>query len=396
MKRIESTQGQRFKNIDQELAQLSAISGTDLYAVNTVGDGESNIVFKVNNHPGVVVKVPYKEIIKQFREESARLKGGADNSLELELALEHRTKIKKEQLAKLKSALTTAGLPKGIVPRSHFLWGTIPVNQTLINQTRSSRSHQPIDITEPGTIIRTILEIQTALPEAALNEEMSVDLRFDYVESFPSVTPALYQDFNRVLVDGDGDLLTTPVYREKIRAIALGYLHLEHQVRPDSDWKRILDMIDPHSKSQRNKQVMALFSEFVSASIALAKEGELLDFGGSNNVILYSENDQWKLIIPDPFAGCQLFYQANLIANNLHLTSITDSKSALGLFNPLNTIRLVNALAIVLELPDRIRLANPIAPYSEEILAYVREKRFPKTKPTSAVTQPANQPATLS
>jgi hypothetical protein len=108
---------------------------------------------------------------------------------------------------------------------------------------------------------------------------------------------------------------------------------------------------DPTFKTALQKAVRDMIAYTKGTGIAM-------DLNGQNNVLLLEENGEWKLKMPDPlFSGDQpkmadLEYAASSLEKDEDLQDAVVRR----VFNPLNTLRVINALAILAEIPDRLEI----------------------------------------
>ena len=318
------------------------------YNPKLIGRGGNSAVFEVTGHPEVIVKVDYKQLVWIARNRPRLIKQKIDPR-ELE---ELKDYASREQS---RFNQYSGYFEKDAVLKTRFTIGTVPFTPRLF-EFISRAPMPPLDLKVSTPILVTAsVQVQEKLPAEA-NGSDSYSFTSGYLERDPHLTEAELRAIDRVLFDEKN-----PNEDE-----AMNYFMAIDRRDGEPKWREIVSsmIID----SQLNKVV----KDFVERVLKYVHEtGEMPDFAGSDNFVLFQQNHRWKIVAVDPLAGERVLLGLEKALFNIANRS-TEQDDDNRIMNGLCGARFINALAIICHSDGRIRFDQPISAFTHQIITMGR------------------------
>lgn len=234
--------------------------------------------------------------------------------------------------------------------RSYFGFHAVPVQRFLVRDVPVSK--EVVDALKPGWMPDT-LDVPGTIP-AWINVQRRLEMPGDRTVSLNGYYP---ESPRKLLHRGDVD---------EERVYDLGHEILIGKDIPDLDDEErraiVLDMYkDLHRVAEKAEDDPAFrekLADTVRKMIAYTEETEnVLDLAGRNNVVLTEGEKGWDLKMPDAlFAGDMTLHGLDDAIRRHAKGEKLLTRHAQSALNPLNTVRVINALAIIAGIPDRLRV----------------------------------------
>ncbi len=321
------------ERIQLELDKASGMSPVlGRYLPEYAGSGSEHMVFNVQDHPKVVVKVNRESL------------GSRPADLKSAMALEIKRNRKQQQEFEVY-------FPDSVLAERPTYF-KLPVTAELI-KIGLKNQRTGTDVLPEGLISTWAMGIiQERAPDAAFADEHSHSLNFRYLEkssdleNSPDLTPASYARWNADLLDEQAEL--GPEY--------LRSLGKEQAVLVES--------------MEHDPTLRVGVREFIDRAIEYTEQTKkILDLAGNNNVVIFNDqadHGDWRVLLldakypvtprevkleaddPDDFLdkqGVKLWQQADGLLNKFQASWRLSPEECSTLRNVLNYARYVNALA---------------------------------------------------
>jgi hypothetical protein len=326
------------EGIDPNLYHSVQKIAGDTYEPRLIGKGGEHLVFKFEDpkHPDTVYKVNYLATAALF---NARASGPKDEaqareSLDREiLRRSHRTRELKDYFG------------HRAVPVQRYMVRDLPVNadtiKNLIPSLNINQNDLPEKIPAWVTVQRKIdippekkLSLNGIYPEFSLDTSHEGDRR-------------LYNSVNQILLNQTLSSETPDDPELQKDYICHGYQNL----------KTIRE------KAEQDPEFLVALKKVAKQLVQYMQEtGNALDLAGKDNLIMIDDETGWNLKMLDPLLNSDVNL-TDLIITIRHLRK--DKKipriEKITALNALNTMRITNALALIADIPDRVRLVDPLS-----------------------------------
>lgn len=290
-----------------------------------------NVVYKVNFHQTLPV---LERLVSAAREK--------DVAKSVKIAHEAATRELQEQIEHRKDQVTILRdyFGQRAVPVQRLLVREVPVSREVIRQLRPSAEPE-------GEIPPTIPAWVSIQRRLAIDPERTVMLQGYYPEAAieradePGAEAlALYDKGHDLLVGRRG---TEDMPHEEQESAAIGMYPKLKAVK-----RRMADPKFSASLRETTKRLVDFTNE----------TGMPLDVVGKNNVFLFEGEQGWEVKMPDALYPELHLTMSDLskFADELERDKGLDIYDSVRAMNLLNTVRYVNALAIVAGIPDRVAI----------------------------------------
>lgn len=305
----------------------------DIYLPQIKAKGGEHLVYEFQDpkHADVVYKVNFS---KTFPVLAAHYNGEIAKTR----AVEDMEEDMLEQQGKLRELRTYFGFQA--VPVQRFLVRDVPVSKDVVNALKPGWVSDALEV--PDTIPAWI-NVQRRLEMPA---EKTVSLNGYYPESplklmhrGDAEEEHVYDVGHDILIGKD----VSDLDDEEKRAIVLDMYKDLHRVA---------------EKAEDDPAFREKLADTVRKMIAYTEETEnVLDLAGKNNVVLLEGEKAWELKMPDAlFAGDMTLHGLDVAIRRHEKGEKLLNQHAGSALNPLNTVRVINALAVIAGIPDRLRV----------------------------------------
>jgi hypothetical protein len=326
-----------------EEAGLEALARGGEHTVFEFTDPENEkMVFKVNS-------LQLEETARAYLMQHGEYSYGEEKRIEAQERLKH---LMKERQTKIRLLRKYFG--RNVVPAEKVQITDVPISREVIN-AMSPYLKLPDYLDLPKSIpALTVLQRRLELdPERTLSlnagaAEDPSSLHTKEGES-PEVVPYIYDLGHRVLTEQKVEGLDDEEALHAALNMYEGLFRVQYVAEHYEGFK---------GKLQESVRTMIRFTQ---------ETGMALDVIGGNNVVMLQTDSGWELRMPDPFFGGDLTLDeleiaAAKIRNDLPLTP-TQHHQALVV---LNSVRIVNAMAMIAGIPDRIKLPYGVTQIDSE------------------------------
>lgn len=318
--------------MDQGLADALSDLTPETYLPHLIGKGGEHLVFEFDDpkHRNIVYKINFHQTIPF-------LKYDLRNLHEREAAqkrLHETMKTQKDRLTILRDYFGYHA-----VPAQHLMVRDIPVSRAVIRRLDPS-------------VLDTVEELPDTVPAwVAVQRRLQlpagdvVSLNGYYPES-PTALLDPKDDDALEVYDEAHDFLVGRGFSRKTRE---DQLLLAFNMYPDLEqvWNR----------TDGDAAFASKLKETVKQLVAFTNEtGMVLDVAGRNNLVLLKQDGDWTLKLPDALFPDERMSMKKLerAAEKLATRSDLGPSEPLFVMNCLNTVRYLNALAIVAGIPDHV------------------------------------------
>ena len=314
------------------------------YQPQYLAKGGEHIVYKVPNHPEVVVKV-IVETVKKIFKYNIENKLPAD-SLSSGLKSISQEYIKKEA-NRFKQLENYFGKDHVLQQRKQL--SRLPVNERILMQL--FKSHPPANIKE----VYGVTMVQTMAPEAS--DERRIEITSGYWEK-SDVDADIYREITNPLLIGQD------IDSHRLESVALS-----------APLQKVLEKVkaDPVFSEQ--------LTQFIKQCIIYTQEtGEILDLVGNDNVIFSDQSGEWNYKLIDALypKTDQMLGRIQAVIRKLSLKELITPEDNNHLLNGVNYIRFINGLASYLDINEKIRVVpEDIAIEDIDLLQVIRAGHMP-------------------
>jgi hypothetical protein len=312
----------RAADIQSELKIMALEPMVENYKPELIGEGAEHLVFSIANHPKIVGKVANAEIAWVVRY-------NVEHGLAPEILTDEIRQLmeKKNDRQRQGISLLREYFP-GMVPMQRVFITTIPATNGLLRMIAGPVPF--IDSREPFAIpVR--MNVQGRLPLEDI-EQNGTDICFRYLER-ASISGEEYEESGGVL---DGSIA--------------GEVYL----RRDFVGTKLLALMQEDEKA---KMVMR---DFVQRALEYTlSTGEILDLAGAHNAVLFKRNTDWKILLPDALYGMPgVWCLAKEAMEDFLQGEGLNAIEGNCLMNALNYAKLINALADVLGIQEKLKITK--------------------------------------
>jgi len=339
----------------RELHEVLKDITPDTYLPRLIGKGSDHLVFESQDtkHAGVVFKINFQESIPVL-EASITQKGSSPSVTERhriqdqrEALLEKMYGQMKERTAKLRELKEYFGA--AAVPVERLLIREVPISREVVENLLPSQA--PKDTQEIPATLPVWVAIQRKLK---MNELNTMEL-YGYFPEYPGAMKNEKPEQNSAEYEVGHDILmgnakepTDPKEKKRSKEVVLDMY---------PDMKKIDDL------ARLSPEFMETLRNAVKAFIKYTDEtSNILDFGGKGNIVIMNEGGKWQLKMPDPFLSIKelSFYELAVVATKLgHGDPVSPDLTGKALI-ALNAVRVMNALAIIADIPDRVDIPSSV------------------------------------
>lgn len=309
----------------------------ETYNPSLAGKGGEHLVFEFDDpkHRDVVFKINYlksKEVLSAWSRGPSQFKA----------AVEYLRDDIDEQKIRLMELRKYFG--KDAVPVQRLAMRDVPISREVIERLdpKYPTAKQLPDHIPAWIAVQSKLE---------LSKDRTVSLNGSYAEYLIARAsergkPGVEQDYDHAhdVLSGYQESGEEPLRRhEKIDRVLWAFPAL------DAVYTRAEE--DPSFKLKLQKVVQDLLRY-------TRETGNALDLNGENNLVMLEQNGEWQLKMPDPlFTGSEPKMSDLEIATAALAHDEAISKEVSGkALNPLNTLRVINALALIADVPDQLKI----------------------------------------
>lgn len=298
-----------------------------------VAHGAEHLVLRLRK-PGMVVKVNYAESEPVYE---ALLHGGADD---LDDAMRRLRARRDAYLAKMATLARYFG--RDAVPRQRVVITEVPVSAAVIDALRRRRDgseREPGGPPEPAGP-RSMPAWVAYQREVALDPGRTVSLGGYYLEEtvLNSQEPGDLDDYAAV-----HDALVDPA------------------IRPDAELRRKAirlfdDLERVTAKLRADPDFPDALAQAVRGMIRYSQEvGEVLDVAGLDNIVMAKGQDGWRIKFLDALSSFDCtFDDLRRAARKLERGQELDGEEEVRAHYAMNTLRVINALAMLAGIPERL------------------------------------------
>jgi hypothetical protein len=323
------------ESIKPESVWSNVTKKNERYSSRLIGKGGEHLVFEFDDakHGGVVHKINFRQTFPVLRAHQA-------GEIERKKALEAMEEEMVESRRKLKQLREYFGA--STVPMQRFLIQEVPVTREVVEQLFPGSVKEDTKIPETlpawGAIQRRLdLPPQRTISLNARYPEVSGDASKREASGFNE----LYDDGYDLLV-GKESAITDP---EEQRGVILDLYPNLHKVAEKID-------TDPSFKAKLQETVKKMIAYSQDTMIAL-------DLAGADNIVLVQGAKGWELKMPDPLPLYDYtFFDVQIAGEALKLGRPVPKDILGSVFNSLNTLRVINALALLSGVPDRLEVPS--------------------------------------
>ncbi|MFA5186017.1 MAG: hypothetical protein WC551_06010 [Patescibacteria group bacterium] len=298
------------------------------YQPQLVARGGEHLVFELRDQVwprNVVVKVNFNETLPVYKAYDK----GDKVKIEMEkIRLDEKIKSYNRRKAKLKEYFGSSAVPAQLT-----MVREIPMNPEIAGKLRSAVFTDSRTIKAPAWI-----SVQRRIE---LDPEKTFSLTGYYLEAISNaIEPELYDKAHSVLSQGDNNGYSP----EEELDIAL-------EAMEDLDELPAQMELDPEFKSKLQETARDLIK-------FEGETGIILDLAGNNNMVLVQEKGGWHLKMPDVLFTDDSIAMHSLksAAERIRRGEELDFGLALKCYYILNTVRVINALAVISGIPERLRI----------------------------------------
>lgn len=327
----------------------------DKYEPRLIGHGAEHLVFKFEDpkHPDTVYKVNFREtaLLLDAQQHGPETLERANQRLQAEM------EQRKERLGQLRQYLGFQA-----VPVQKYMVRELPVNIDVIAKLAP---HLPVDPANLPEKVNAWVTVQRKL-EAPSDKIMSLHGYYPELLLDPNHEGhrRLYQGVNEIALNQplSGD---TPDNEEL-----------------QKDWvcHMYSSIASIRARAERDSEFLKNLKKSIQNLIRYTERtGQTLDIAGKNNLImLQGKNNEWQLKLMDPLLNeeiqiSDLQYAIKRLKDDRPLKN----PLAIKALNALNYVRIINCLALIAKVPERIHipepqeqspaLDNPFADFDEDI-----------------------------
>lgn len=309
------------------------------YKLRFLNRGGEHLVYTVDSHPDVVIKVStYKikdSVLKITKREQI------DNeTLKLEAEDEYVDEIKRKN-EEIRNLRNFFGKEHTLKERRYLM--KVPVTYELLTEIFAN-DHFKRPLPETAKNIKevwthVVVQEYTKAPE----DPDKISLTYGFFIENDSPNPQQYQEITNSIIDPNSS---------------------------DFDKNKFLNLQD-HSKnkslsqlialSENDKQLREQLISFVITSIKYAENtGQILALAGEDNVLFCKEDDTWNFVLLDaiPNSPDPIFQIVKDLGQKLSQSINLDYEEIEYLKRGINFVRIINSLAIILGLSERLKLPN--------------------------------------
>lgn len=320
----------------------------EFYTPTLIAQGGEHLVFEFENpeHEDVVYKVNFYKTLPVLY---AALRGPKQ--------LEEGKRYLKEDIEEQQSKMREL--------RRYFGHDAVPVQRYMVRDVPISK-----DVVQ--ALSPHLKEYDGPLPEkipawVTVQRRLELDPRTSF-----SLNGYYPEKAMKAYIEANTDYFKNPdAYEELYDAahdVLMGYLppgsaELDEQERQSLALIMFPDLFPLASKIASEPEVKTRLQEIVRRMIAYTEEtGNAMDLAGRNNVAMLSEGGTWKLKMPDPLHAetvpmlGDVSATARLLAENKYVPQGLAGKA----MNALNTVRVINALALLAGIPERIDVQDSL------------------------------------
>lgn len=331
----------RGAGIDKEMREIEAHPMIDAYKPSFVGEGATQIVFEVPNHPNIVAKVNGRLLRRLVKYNAEKGNPPDAFSPEVEASL-------KELINEEKKVYQEARAYFGdMLPAERVSIVKVPMSEKLLSATLGDETREFVAGKMSGVLeFPAQVRFQERLP--SVTEEDGVDIRWKYLE-----TDAGTSDEEYVRLNG--------IFSGKVS----GAEYLKSFKRGEA----LVTFIESHPECK------AVIRDFVEKALRYTREKhEILDCAGTKNVMVYQASGVWNMKLADALYGGEVWTHAHEALEKIKQGVETTHDERNRLMNSLNYARLMNALADVVGCSDRLSFTG------SDIEAMSIDIRRPKSK----------------
>lgn len=325
------------------LKEIEQLQPTD-YEPILAGKGGEHLVFELPVRPNadpkkrapervrnVVVKINVTQTLDHFSFEDLKDAQRTERGLE---RMEDAMAEREERLEELREHFG-----RDAVPAQRFFIADVPVSREIFRKLRPDWLPEKTSL--PFRTIPAWVEVQRRVD---LDPDTTISLNGTYLESDYSPLATLERHESEKLYALAHEVLTgmSDLSPERQRAIAL-------RVYPN------LKNVDARMREPAFGEALQNFVEkLISYS---EKTHDAMDLMGKNNLVLTKTADGWKpklldVLHVDDFS----FDDFDVAVRAAKSAKRISSEIAGGVYNAMNTVRVINALAILANVPDRLRV----------------------------------------
>lgn len=331
---------------DQKLEALSDHELTSKYKPSFAGMGGEQVVFDIEGHPDVVAKV-HKHRLGRILDYNLT-EGAPPDAMKQRLRrhMEERLKQERERFVELRAYFGR----EHVLPERQYLQ-TVPVTDELLHAIHE-RGTTELSLPEGVHDVWTVLRIQKRLPEAALGED-ALSIKFRYAESDYGLEAEELEAMNAQLLDDPKEAT---------------FADMDLMMFGNNE-KALVNAL------KEDEGLRDTVGSFVKDAMRFTREtGEMLDLAGELNAALYKKDGAWTYVLADAFYPGQEYEKGIEAFRKLVAGEELDDWQASPLLNAMNYARLLNGLALALELDvEPLVFAEvPTAPHAEKVLKALR------------------------
>ncbi|OGL74523.1 hypothetical protein A3E39_00690 [Candidatus Uhrbacteria bacterium RIFCSPHIGHO2_12_FULL_60_25] len=320
--------------MDQGLADALSDLTPETYLPHLMSKGGEHLVFEFDDpkHRNIVYKINFYQTVPFLKYDLRNIHERAAAEKNLQNAME----MQKNRLTILRDYFGYHA-----VPAQHLMVRDIPVSKAVIRRLDPTVLDAVTDL--PDTVPAWVaVQRRLQFPEGDV-----VSLNGYYPESPTALLDPKDEDAQEVY-DEAHDFLVGRGFTRKTREDEL-LLAFNMYRNLEQVWDRMSGDAAFASKLKETvKQLVAFTNE----------TGMVLDVAGRNNLVLLKKDGEWTLKLPDALLPDDRLNMRQLerAAGKLETGSKLDSLDLSYVMNCLNTVRYINALAIVAGIPDRVNV----------------------------------------
>ncbi len=306
------------------------------YPSRLVGKGGEHLVFEFDDvkHRGIVHKINFLQTLPILR---AHLAG----EIQRKKALEQMEEAMLERLSQLKELRQYFGA--SAVPMQRFLIRDVPVTREIVDQLF------PGSIKENEEIPKTLPAWGSIQHRVDLPPKTTVSLTANrYPENRIGASSKRKTTGFKGVYDASYDILVgkkVAIDPAVQRSHVLNLYPALHQIA-----EKVED--DPSFKAKLRETVIKLIAYSDDTKVAL-------DFVGENNIALVQSQNGWELKMPDPLPLYDYtFFDLQIACQALKLGKPVPEDIRGAVKNALNTVRVINALALLSGVTERLRVPS--------------------------------------
>lgn len=312
------------------------IKEIDKYKPEFLARGGEHLVYTIPEHPNVVVKASWHKIKDILHHAYTKDFVMTENEIKSYVEENYKEDILKKNL-EAGNLQEYFGSKHTLTERRYLM--SVPITQEILQRLFQDDylGRELSENTKNISSVWTHISIQKFTKEAQNPNRLSLCFG-GYPEWYP-VNLNEYEEITNSLVSGESDKISVGKFLE---------------FQDLSKEKYLSKLVENTSVDESIKDTLI---DFIKLAIKYTKEkGQTLALAGEDNVIFYKENSAWTYLLIDaiPIPTEPIYKRAEEIIFNAGDSIIESDKATI--FRCLNYVRVINGVAMALNVPDRLSM----------------------------------------